>query len=207
MNPKREARAALSCSYDNAVKHRKWFQDLTKATCQIDQSNQITRINTELFSQVWTSTDLNIHSSLTYPDKHGEFEQSRHWIHSAKQRRELSTHNIKHTHKLKKIHQYKSRIFLNLNKTSEWGDQKCFQGDVLVILSALITALLQIQRFLIKAHRNEEGPNQEETGSTAFHFCSSTKLRKSSLVRAPWYFRKTPSLQLKQLKTICFVTL
>lgn len=49
----------------------------------------------------------------------------------------------------------------------------------------------------MRTHRKDEGANQEETGSTALHFLSSTKLRKSSLVRAPWYLRKTPSLQLE----------
>ncbi len=49
----------------------------------------------------------------------------------------------------------------------------------------------------LETHRNEDGANQEDTGSTDSHFRSSTKLRKSSLVRAPWYFLKTPSLQLK----------
>lgn len=53
-----------------------------------------------------------------------------------------------------------------------------------------------LKRFL-QTYKKDDGPNQDETGSMAFHFCSSTKLRKSSLVRAPWYLRKTPSLQLK----------
>ena len=53
----------------------------------------------------------------------------------------------------------------------------------------------------LETHKNEDGPNQDESGSTAFHFCSWTKVRKSSLVRAPWYFRKTPSLQLKNTHT------
>lgn len=43
-------------------------------------------------------------------------------------------------------------------------------------------------------------------GSIAFHFCSSIKLRNSSLVRAPWYFLKAPSLQLKDKRMNWFIT-
>ena len=90
-------------------------------------------INPEPSSQLWTSNDLNIHSSLTHPDKHGEFEQSRHWIHSAKQRRELSTQNIEHVKWRQIWHTSAQKQNLYKSEYDLRGDQKCLQGDFFLL--------------------------------------------------------------------------